>query len=507
MIPAPSSSSTGTPTDLVPEPTSASVSTNRLTESIMTIVHNSPETGPRRIVASAVNILGQLINFPFQMLRTLQLAELQEPDILTSGSPEARQAELSEAEQEAELPAVEQEAELSAAEQEAELSVAEQEAELSVAEQEAELSVAEQEAELSEIEQETNPQFQFIDHLPLDLLEKIFILLDPPSILALSATSSYNNTFYKKNILKKLLLPLLDKPMHTPNEHAALVKVYPSLLSFLFKEVLNEENGMSKLQSSAALVEKFFKHLSNREIQGSMHQAFEQEIKFSKNKFKDAFNRTQNSMEGPLRESPNWAQIKFDYLARLNLPLTLSLMATLSSGTFNILGLSYDFVAPEIYEIYDDVDKANYFFALLHESSESSALHFVMKHITRDNSESLKFSKIMNLFLRESPSSINLTNIEGDTLLIAACKGDMLDFNHTKMDLVKTLIESQADINMQNKQGYTALMYAIIFGKRSLVELLLAHGADKTLKNNEGKTALELAQASFPQIVFLLADN
>lgn len=62
---------------------------------------------------------------------------------------------------------------------------------------------------------------------------------------------------------------------------------------------------------------------------------------------------------------------------------------------------------------------------------------------------------------------------------------------------VKELIQKRADVNVQTKTGYTALMWAISLEinneKRiELVQILVNAGADLVLKNNNGKNALEL---------------
>lgn len=58
-----------------------------------------------------------------------------------------------------------------------------------------------------------------------------------------------------------------------------------------------------------------------------------------------------------------------------------------------------------------------------------------------------------------------------------------------------TLLVCGALVNVQDKDGKTALMVAIINGHQELVELLLQKNADITVKNLYGKTAYEMAHS------------
>ncbi|XP_076101943.1 fibronectin type 3 and ankyrin repeat domains protein 1-like isoform X2 [Mytilus galloprovincialis] len=64
-----------------------------------------------------------------------------------------------------------------------------------------------------------------------------------------------------------------------------------------------------------------------------------------------------------------------------------------------------------------------------------------------------------------------------------------------KRDVAYSLLSKGADINIQDRDGKTALMIAIINGHLELVDLLLKRNADLTVKNEYGKTAYQMAQA------------
>ena len=91
----------------------------------------------------------------------------------------------------------------------------------------------------------------------------------------------------------------------------------------------------------------------------------------------------------------------------------------------------------------------------------------------------------------------------GKTLLMRAAK----EGNEWEL---KQLLDSHADVNLKDSDGWTALMYAVRYsGSLECVEKLLEAGADVTGKNTYGFSALVLA-ASYngnPQILNKLLEN
>lgn len=55
------------------------------------------------------------------------------------------------------------------------------------------------------------------------------------------------------------------------------------------------------------------------------------------------------------------------------------------------------------------------------------------------------------------------------------------------------LVAAGADVNLQDHNGFTALMYAVGAGRVSIVKLLLAAGALPNIVNANGDTALHIA--------------
>jgi ankyrin repeat protein len=55
-------------------------------------------------------------------------------------------------------------------------------------------------------------------------------------------------------------------------------------------------------------------------------------------------------------------------------------------------------------------------------------------------------------------------------------------------------ILQQLDLNLADKQGRTALMWAALFGLYNEIKIMLENGADWTVMDNEGKIALDYAK-------------
>ncbi len=61
------------------------------------------------------------------------------------------------------------------------------------------------------------------------------------------------------------------------------------------------------------------------------------------------------------------------------------------------------------------------------------------------------------------------------------------------IEIVNMLLKNGVEINAQNEEGRTALMYAVSEGSKELTEILIKNGANVNLKDINGDTALIIA--------------
>lgn len=94
--------------------------------------------------------------------------------------------------------------------------------------------------------------------------------------------------------------------------------------------------------------------------------------------------------------------------------------------------------------------------------------------------------------LLNSGANVNAADETGFTPLMSAATAKMTSTEQS--NAVILLLSSGANINAQDKNGTTALMYAVLDNKPALVKLLLENGANESIKDGEGYTALQLAE-------------
>ncbi|XP_029010660.1 ankyrin repeat domain-containing protein 34C [Betta splendens] len=97
--------------------------------------------------------------------------------------------------------------------------------------------------------------------------------------------------------------------------------------------------------------------------------------------------------------------------------------------------------------------------------------------------------------LLEGGAYINESNERGETPLMVACMSTHADQQSvSKSKLAKYLLDNQADPNIQDKAGRTALMHACIHkAGHEVVDHLLSNGADPSLEDRSGASALVYA--------------
>ena len=98
-------------------------------------------------------------------------------------------------------------------------------------------------------------------------------------------------------------------------------------------------------------------------------------------------------------------------------------------------------------------------------------------------------SEIVDILLQYN-ANIELTLVRGTTALMITC---MNDGPTQQIQIVSSLLNAQAKTNVQDSEGYTALMLACQQQFTQAVTLLLANGAQTDLQSEDGWTALMLA--------------
>lgn len=91
-------------------------------------------------------------------------------------------------------------------------------------------------------------------------------------------------------------------------------------------------------------------------------------------------------------------------------------------------------------------------------------------------------------------ANVNQKYSNGATpLMIAAATTMGVEIANRRAEI---LIKNNADLDVVNANGDTALMLAVKYENADLVAILLQYGADVTIKNKLGKTALDIARES-----------
>lgn len=88
-------------------------------------------------------------------------------------------------------------------------------------------------------------------------------------------------------------------------------------------------------------------------------------------------------------------------------------------------------------------------------------------------------------FLIKNVKDINGSSPMGTPLMAAVVKGNK--------EIVQALLKHNADPNLTDSHGTTALIYAVQFKNVDIIKLLLNHKADKSKTDDKGKTAFEYA--------------
>ena len=89
-------------------------------------------------------------------------------------------------------------------------------------------------------------------------------------------------------------------------------------------------------------------------------------------------------------------------------------------------------------------------------------------------------------YLIEHVKDVNSKSGYGTPLMAATVKKNS--------NLVKLLLENNANPNLTDQNNSTALHFSVIFNQQEIIELLIKHKADPNIKDNRGNTALDYAK-------------
>ncbi len=89
-------------------------------------------------------------------------------------------------------------------------------------------------------------------------------------------------------------------------------------------------------------------------------------------------------------------------------------------------------------------------------------------------------------YLIEHVKDVNSKSGYGTPLMAATFKKNS--------NLVKLLLENNANPNLTDQNNSTALHFSVIFNQQEIIELLMKHKADPNIKDNRGNTALDYAK-------------
>lgn len=89
-------------------------------------------------------------------------------------------------------------------------------------------------------------------------------------------------------------------------------------------------------------------------------------------------------------------------------------------------------------------------------------------------------------FLVEKVDNVDEKSDDGSALMAATVKG--------QLELVELLLQKNANPNLTDLNGTTALHYAVMFEQDQLVKSLVTHGAKADIRNRSNQSALDIAK-------------
>jgi len=101
----------------------------------------------------------------------------------------------------------------------------------------------------------------------------------------------------------------------------------------------------------------------------------------------------------------------------------------------------------------------------------------LMSAVTNNDITGVKF------FSKAGRATVNQQNVGGATALHMACR-------EKNFEIVKILVENEADVNAVDNEGWTPLMRGALAGDKDIVDLLLVKGAQASSINSSGESTI-----------------
>jgi ankyrin repeat protein len=116
-------------------------------------------------------------------------------------------------------------------------------------------------------------------------------------------------------------------------------------------------------------------------------------------------------------------------------------------------------------------------------NNQLAGVSALMSAVTNNDATGVKF------FSKAGRAIVNQKNVGGATALHMACR-------EKNFEIVKILVENEADINAVDNEGWTPLMRGALAGEKDIVDLLLAKDAQASSINSSGESAIIHAATS-----------
>jgi ankyrin repeat protein len=337
--------------------------------------------------------------------------------------------------------------------------------------------------------------------LPLEMLSYLRHFLDPHSAGMFAQTCQMISSAHSSEEKEMLLLErkyamLMEHIAHKPEDKAPLKRYYQFILSKIVDNTISDK----LCYSLTHLAERFFQHFSHNELKSQINQlCAAQPASYD---WQALFKRllrinlhlcvTFLTMASPGFDAKNEGlkSVLLRIKRKAHYPFTeyYSLVAdklSFNTGQINFpnfRGLNGHGVVQD--NIVLSNARAQQFFRHIRymDHSHNTVLHFAVLYGYLDIVPSLL----------QAPHCIDLMDDAGKTVLIAAC---MQIYRHgvPPIDyprLIQTLLALNANPNLQDKHGNTALMYIARKNDFIILQDLLDHGADVNLVDTRGNTAL-----------------